>query len=446
MSPSAPDSKPLHERPVELLQELVRFDTTNPPGAEKECILYIEGLLSEAGLECSLLARDENRPNLVARLKGRGEAPPLLLYGHVDVVTTANQEWTHPPFEGKIVDGFLWGRGTLDMKGGVAMMIAALLRAKAEGFAPAGDVIFAALCDEENGSDFGARFLVENHPERFEGVRYALGEFGAMSVTMGPRRFYPIQVTEKQKCELKATVRGPGGHGARAMRGGAMAKLGRMLTQLDQRRLPVHVTPSVRRMIEAMASALPFPQGFLPRQLLKPFWTDRVLGILGAKGAAFDPLLHNTVNATVVRGGEKENVIPSEIAVRMDGRILPGQTPEDLLRELRQVVGDEVELEVVRFDPGPKEPDMGLFDLLAGVLRDADPDGTPTPMVLSGVTDGRLFAHLGIESYGFTPMKLPATPRLFDTVHAADERMPVEAAEFGAQAMYEVLRRYGHST
>ncbi len=168
----------IHERPVELLQSLIRFDTTNPPGNEAECIAYIDKLLTDAGFETVTVAKDPGRPNLIARLMGRGEAPPLLLYGHVDVVTTAGQRWTRPPFGGEVADGFVWGRGAIDMKGGLAMYLSAFMRAKAEGLTPAGDVLLAALSDEEAGGDFGARYLVESHAGLFEGVRYAVGEIG----------------------------------------------------------------------------------------------------------------------------------------------------------------------------------------------------------------------------------------------------------------------------
>lgn len=442
---SSTTNQTIYKRPAELLQNLIRFDTTNPPGNEAECITYINGLLTEAGFETTLLAKSSNRPNLIARLQGRGTAPPLLLYGHVDVVTTANQKWTHPPFEGKIVDGCVWGRGALDMKGGVAMMLAALLRAKAEGLTPAGDVVLALVCDEEAGGDYGVKYLVEEHPEQFEGIRYALGEFGGFPLYVGPRKFYLIQVAEKQICFIKATVRGPGGHGSLPMRGGAMAKLARLLQRLDQHRLPVHITPVARQMVEAMASALPFPLGIVLRQLVNPILTDTVLNLLGEKGRMFESLFHNTVNATMVHGGEKVNVIPSEITVALDGRLLPGYTPDDLIAELRPIIGDEVELELVRHDPGPAEPDMGMFDLLAGILREADPDGIPMPLLLSGTTDARFFSRLGIQTYGYTPMNLPPEFNFAQLAHAADERIPVDAVDFGANAIYKVLQRYGKS-
>jgi len=430
------------QNPVELLQKLIQFDTTNPPGNESECIAFINQLLTQAGIETKILAKSQQRPNLIARLPGQGNTSPLLLYGHVDVVTTENQDWKHPPFEAKIADGFIWGRGTLDMKGGIAMMLAAVLRSKAEGLNPAGDIVLVILCDEEAGGEYGAKYLVENHSEQFAGIRYAIGEFGGYTAHVGAKKFYPIQIAEKQVCWIKATIRGPGGHGARPMRGGAMAKLADLLYRLDNRRLPVHITPVTRQMVEIIASNLSFPKKQIFRQLLKPFLTNRILRLLGETSQYFDPLLHNTINATIVRGGEKINVIPSEITVELDGRLLPGFCSDDMLTELRQLIGEEVELELLRHDSNPADLNMGLFNTLASILQKADPDGIPIPMLLPAFTDARFFSRLGIQTYGFTPMKLPVGFNFFEAIHAADERIPLEAMDFGANAIYELLKRY----
>jgi len=425
------------------LQNLIRFDTTNPPGNEAECIFYINGLLTGAGYKTKLFYKDSNRPNLIASLKGKDTAAPLLLYGHVDVVTTSGQEWTHPPFEGKITDGYVWGRGALDMKGGIAMMLAAFLRAKAEGLTPTGDVVLAILSDEEAGGACGAKYLVENHADEFEGIQYAIGEFGAFVLHMGHKRFYPIQVAEKQLCWLKATVQGPGGHGSFPMRGGAMAKLAQLLRMLDRHRLPVHITPIIRQTLTGMVSNLPFPTSLILRQLLNPHLTDNLLNLLGEKGRIFDPLLHNTVNATIVRGGDKINVVPSEIVLEMDGRLLPGYNPGDMIAELREIIGDEVKLEVVWHEPGPSEPNMGLFNTLSGILREIDPEGVPLPLLLSGVTDARFFSQLGVQTYGFLPMNLPSDFNFAQSIHAADERIPVDSVRFGSDAIYKLLQHYG---
>jgi acetylornithine deacetylase/succinyl-diaminopimelate desuccinylase-like protein len=361
----------------------------------------------------------------------------------VDVVTTSGQEWTHPPFEGKITDGYVWGRGALDMKGGIAMMLAAFLRAKAEGLTPAGDVVLAILSDEEAGGACGAKYLVENHADEFEGIQYAIGEFGAFVLHMGHKRFYPIQVAEKQLCWLKATVQGPGGHGSLPMRGGAMAKLAQLLRLLDRHRLPVHITPTIRQTLTGMVSNLPFPTSLILHQLLRPRLTDNLLNLLGEKGRIFDPLLHNTVNATIVRGGDQINVVPSEIVLEMDGRLLPGYSPGDMIAELREIIGDEVKLEVVWHEPGPSEPNMGLFNTLSEILREIDPEGVPLPLLLSGATDARFFSQLGVQTYGFLPMNLPADFNFPQAIHAADERIPVESVRFGSDAIYKLLQRYG---
>lgn len=431
----------LYERPVELLQQLIRFDTTNPPGNEAACIAFINDLLMQAGLSTIILAADPARPNLITRLKGRGDAPPLLLQGHIDVVTTEKQDWQHPPFSGEIADGYIWGRGTLDMKGTVTMMICALLRAHAEGVSLPGDVILAILSDEEAGGSLGAQYLVENHPQIFEGVRYALGELGGFTSYIAGHKFYPIQVLEKQMCWLRATLHGPGGHGSMPMRGGAMAKLGRMLQRLDQHRLPVHITPIPQQMIETIASVLPETVGAQFQKLLDPTQTDNILDQLATHAAFFDPILHNTINATTVHGGAKVNVIPSEIVLELDGRLLPGFTADDMLQELHALLGNDIEFEVVLYGKGRAEADMGLYETLADILREADPSGTPMPVLMPAVTDGRFFSQLGIQTYGFHPMNLPEGLNFLQSLHAANERLPIEALSFGTQAIYQVLLR-----
>jgi acetylornithine deacetylase/succinyl-diaminopimelate desuccinylase-like protein len=431
----------LQDRPLELLQQLLRFDTSNPPGNERECIEWIKGLLEALGCEVRILAEQPERPNLIARIAGRGESPPLLLQGHVDVVA-ARGEWQHGPFVGELADGYVWGRGALDMKGGVAMMLAAFMRAKASGAPPPGDVILCLLADEEAGSPLGADFLVREHAELFDGVRYSIGEFGGFTMDVAGRRFYPIMVAEKQICWTRATVRGPAGHGSMPIRGGAMGKLGRLLQRLDRRRLPVHVTPVARSMIEAIAADVPATLAVPLRGLLVPTLTDRLLDAFGERGRIFDPALHNTVSATIVQGGEKENVIPDTISLSLDCRLLPGFTPEQVFAELRALSGVELEFEIAQHDPVSGKPDMALFEKLAGTLRELDAEAKPIPMLLPGVTDGRFFSRLGIQTYGFLPMQLPPELPFMQLIHAPDERLPADTVEFGTRAIGRVLERF----
>ena len=434
----------MHERPVELLQRLIRFDTSNPPGNERACIEWARDLLEENGCSVRIVARDPERPSLVARLSGDGRAPGLLLQGHVDVVP-AKGTWSRPPFGGEVVDGYVWGRGALDMKGGVAMMLSAFLQAAGADAPPPGDVVLCLLSDEEGRGDFGARFMVENHPELFDGVRFAIGEFGGFTMDVAGRRVYPIMVAEKQLCSLRATLRGPAGHGSLPVRDGAMGKLGRLLSALERRRLPVHVTPVARSLIEGIAAEAPRATRLPVRALLRPRLTDRVLDRLGERGRLFDVLLHNTASATVIRGGHAHNVIPGEVSVDLDCRLLPGFRPDDVFQELGALAGVPLELEVVRYDPGPPAPDLTLFDTLGAILRELDPEARPVPLLLPGVTDGRFFARLGIQTYGFLPMQLPSKMRFLELVHGVDERIPVDAVAFGTTAIRRLLERFGNA-
>ena len=444
MSTSASDQITIYQRPVELLQNLIHFDTTNPPGNERECITYIKHLLDTVGIETTLLASDPARPNLIARLTGRKNVPPLLLYGHVDVVSTENQVWQHPPFGGDLAGSYIWGRGALDMKGGVAMMIAAFLRAKTEGIVPPGDVVLALVSDEEGGSNFGAKYLIEKHASLFDGIHHAIGEFGGCAFYIGEKRFYPIMVAEKLPCMIEASVLGRTGYPSLAIRGGAMAKLARVLQQLDRQCTPLHITDVARESIKTMADALSFPSNLILRQLLTPKLSSRVLRLLGTKGEVFEPMLHNTVNATAIGGADKLFVLPERIVLNLACLLLPGYSPDDMMFELHQIIGDDIELKVTYVDGTvPAVPDMGLFDTLDNILREADSDGIPLPVLLPVPTDGRFFSQLGIQTYGFLPMNLPKDFNFWQTIHAANERIPVEALTFGTEAIFKVLQRFG---
>lgn len=426
--------------PVELLQNLIRFETINPPGNEAACIAYVDSLLREAGIETQIYEKFPGRPNLIARLKGSGNARPLLLYGHVDVVPVTDQKWTHPPFSGDIIDGYVWGRGALDMKGGVAMLVTAFIEAHAQEYPLAGDLILCLVSDEERGGDAGARFLVEEHPELFSGVQHALGEFGGFPLFLGGKKFYTIQVAEKQALWLRATTRGPAGHASAPVRGGAMAKMGALLTALDSYRPPAQITAPAQAMFTAIADGLDAPLSDLIRGLLDPAQSDSLVEMLGDMSRSIYPLLHNTVSPTVIRAGEATNVIPAAVLLELDVRLLPGVKVEDFLADLRAVIGDEVELENVLFDPGPGEPDMRLFNRLADVLREADPEAVPIPYLLGGVTDARFFTQLGIQTYGFLPMQLPDSLDFASFIHAADERIPVDGLAFGVDVIGRFLR------
>lgn len=428
---------------VEILRQLVRVDTTNPPGDEAPAVAIIESLLAEAGIESTRIASDPARPNLIARIRGRGTAPPLLFQGHIDVVPVTGQVWSHPPFEGAIADGFIWGRGTLDMKGPIVMMLDAFLRAAADPAPPAGDLILAVLADEEMQGTYGARFLVAEHPEIFEGVRYSIGEFGAFPFDIDGTRFYPIQIAERIGVGFVITIEGPAGHGSMPIRGGAMAKLGKILRALDQRRMPVHLTTATRLMVEAMSEHVSGKTKWALDRLADERTAGLTLRALQSQLGMLEPMFRNTVSPTVVQGGDKHNVIPAKISLNLDGRMLPGMSVGEFEQELRAIVGEDCAIKaIVDGATTPAEPDLGLFDVLAGALTAHDPSAVPIPFLLPAVTDGRWFAQLGIQPYGYTPITLPDGFDFQRTVHAADERIPIEALEFGSNVILEVIRRY----
>ena len=434
----------IYQRPAELLQHLIRFDTTNPPGAEAACVNFIAECCHSLGIETALYAKDAARPNLVARLKGAGNAAPLLLYGHVDVVSTANQDWTHPPFAGLIDQGMVWGRGALDMKGGVAMMTAAFLRAKAEELALPGDVILCILSDEEAGGVNGAKFMVDEHAELFAGVKYAIGEFGGFPVYIGGKKFFAIQVAEKSSCRARLIFRGPAGHGSVPRRSpdNATYKLAKGLEALNTYRLPPHITPAAENMINALADGLGGMMGETLRKLLDPAHTDAVLDELGQLGRQFDALLHNTASPNILRGGDKINVVPGQVEVDIDMRVVPGFDAAEAMDELRALVGEWGEVQLLHHSDVKGYLDMGLFDTLADILLDGQDAAGAFPLLMSGGTDGRFFNQLNIQSYGYLPMDLPEDFDFMSTVHAANERIPVDTLQFGADKIYAALSRF----
>lgn len=422
---------------ITVTQELIRRDTSNPPGNEIACVDYLSELFQEAGFDPIVLAKEKERANLVVRLAGRGEAPPLLFYGHLDVVTTENQVWTFPPFAGHIEDGYLWGRGSLDMKGGVAMLACSLLEARKRGIVPAGDIIYCAVSDEEAGGDFGASFLVDEHPDLFDGVQYAIGEFGGFSIRFGGQTYYPIMVGEKQICHVRATAKGVSGHASAPVRDGAVSRLARFISLLEEKQPALLIEPPVRQLIETISGSVPELMGLMDEKT-----ADAVLAGLGPYANVFAPLLRATVCPTMISASSILNVIPAEAKVDLDCRLLPSQKPDDVLDHLNELAGDLVDIELVRYEEGTGIPDMTMFDMLGQILQDADVGAKVCPFVLSGSTDGRHFKRLGIQTYGFTPLKLPVDFDFFNLAHAPDERVPTAALEFGVERLVELLKRY----
>lgn len=427
----------VRDEAVRLLRELLRIDTTNPPGNEHAAAEFLAALLVREGFEPRLLTSEPGRSSVIARLNGRGQRGPLLLQGHTDVVPADPAEWSRPPFSGDLAGGYVWGRGALDMKGTVIMQLLAVIMAKRLGLRPRGDVIFCAVPDEETGGFLGAGWLVDNHPELVR-AEVALGEVGGYTVFLGVDRYYPIQVTEKVGCQLRLRVSGASGHGSMPIRDGAMAKAGRVLEALTHRRLPAHLSPVSERFVRSLAESQPLLLG-----LLDPARSDGVLAELGAEGRMWEAILHNTATPTVIQGGSKTNVIPGSIEIVIDGRLLPGQSAETFIDEVRGLVGDDAEIVNVRHTPSHTEaPVDAFFEQLCDVVRELDPGARPVPAIVTGITDARHFARLGTRCYGFAPVRLnPETP-FWTLFHGADERIPVDGLAFGVEAIFRVIEQY----
>lgn len=428
-----------------LCQTLLRMDTTNPPGNERICAQLLERELREVGLEPVLLEAAPARTNLVTRLRGTGKLPPLLLTAHLDVVEADPTKWRRPPFSGEEFEGCLWGRGAIDMKNMAAMCTAIIRRLAASGTRLDRDLIFAAVADEEAGCDLGSRFLVEQHRSLVE-AEYAIGESGGFSLHLGDTTFYPVQVAEKGFCWVRARVVGEPGHGSMPRHDSVVTRLGEALAAIGRTQLPLHPTKHVSDFLDAIRARQPQLIQPLIKLLARPQLLARVARLVpgAAFSRSFSALLANTAAATVVRAGAKTNVIPGVAEFEIDGRTLPGQTDEDLLRELRAVLGPDVELEVIKSAPPiVTEPVASpVYDSIARQITAREPDAVVLPYLIPGFTDAKYFTRMGARWYGFSPVKIEKGSgiRFADMFHGHDERVPVAGLAWGAEVLDAVVR------
>ena len=435
----------LCDHAVDLCQRLLRIDTTNPPGNERVAVELCAEELRTAGLEPVVLESAPGRGNVVARLRGTGERAPLLLTAHLDVVEADASKWKYPPFSGQIAEGCLWGRGAIDMKNHAAMSIALMSRLAREGRRLDRDLIFAGVADEEAGCEQGSGWLVDHHPELVR-AEYAIGEGGGFNIELGGKRFFTIQVAEKGFCWVRARAHGEPGHGSMPREDSAILKLARALTRLGERGLPAHRTEIVSEFLASLATAQP--------RLLKPALgaalesglLQRIVRLVPNPSIArpMAAMFANTAAPTVLRAGSKTNVIPGVAEAELDGRTLPGQTDDDLLRELRSVLGPEVELEVMRSQPPveTRPSSSALYDAMRDVLAAREPDARAVPYMIPGFTDAKSFTRLGARWYGFSPVRLPHGMRFADMFLGHDERIPVDGLRWGTEVLTEVVMRF----
>ena len=423
---------------VRICRDLLRIDTTNTGDlattvGERVAAEYVAAELAEVGIESQLREAAPGRTSLIARIEGTDSSrPALLVHGHLDVVPADPGEWSVHPFAGEEKDGFLWGRGAIDMKDFDAMMIAVVRQWAREGRRPPRDIVLAFLADEEAGGDYGAGHLVDTEPELFEGCTEAIGEVGGFSYDVGnDRRLYLIETAEKGIDWLRLKSRGRPGHGSMIHDDNAITALSEAVGRLGRHRFPVVLTPTVRAFLDEVGAALGIE--------IDPDDPETAIGKLGSLAAIIGATIRNTANPTRLDAGYKDNVIPSTATAVVDCRTLPGQA-EIFREQLRAVIGPDIEIETGHLHPAVETTfDGPLVEAMKAALRAEDPGAHAVPYMLSGGTDAKSFSRLGIRCFGFSPLRLPADLNFSALFHGIDERVPVSGLQFGVRVLDRFL-------
>ena len=435
---SAFASEPLST--LELLKELVRIDTSNPPGNETAAARFIQDYLKKFGIDSEIIESKPGRGNLIARLKGNGKKESLALLGHLDVVPADPKEWKHPPFEAVVEGDHIHGRGTLDMKGLAALEINTVARLKLENFPLEGDVLLILTADEEAGGKEGAHFLVQNHWEKVK-TPQVFSE-GSIGVEREGMNLYPVQVAEKGVAWMKLTATGASGHGSMPTKDNAVLKLIRAIDRLTARPEPLERTAVVQEFLNQLSQSMPFPQSWVlkhffdgPVKALAP----KLAGDFLEKQKAFGAMIRNTVTPTMLQAGYKTNVIPAEATGFIDARILPGWTAESFRKKLEERLSDPgIKIEVV-MESLPNESDFRtpFFQTLKKSIQSVDPKALVAPYMSPGATDLRFFREKGSTCYGIIPFV--ASQEEIDTVHGKDERVRISEIARGEKILYNLV-------
>ncbi|OCB27623.1 hypothetical protein A5674_01065 [Mycobacterium malmoense] len=430
---------------VEVVSRLIRFDTTNTgepetTRGEAECAQWVAEQLAQVGyLPQYVESGAPGRGNVIARLAGADSSRgALLIHGHLDVVPAEPAEWSVHPFSGAVKDGFVWGRGAVDMKDMVGMMIVVARQLKRAGIVPPRDLVFAFLADEEHGGSYGAQWLVDNRPDLFEGVTEAIGEVGGFSLTVprrdgGERRLYLIETAEKGLSWMRLTARGPAGHGSMVHDQNAVTAVAEAVARLGRHQFPLVLTDTVAQFLAAVSEETGLTFDVESRDLAG------VIEKLGPMARMLKAVLHDTANPTMLKAGYKANVVPAVAEAVVDCRILPGRKAA-FEAEVDELLGPDVTREWIKdFSSYETSFDGDLVDAMNAAVLALDPDGRTVPYMLSGGTDAKSFARLGIRCFGFSPLRLPPDLDFTALFHGVDERVPVDALRFGTDVLAHFL-------
>jgi acetylornithine deacetylase/succinyl-diaminopimelate desuccinylase-like protein len=424
----------LRDEVSELLRELIRLDTVNPPGNETRAAELLRDYLEQSGVACELYAKVPERANLVARIPGRGEGPRLALLSHTDTVLADPGEWQVDPWSGELRDGEIWGRGALDMKGQVAASAVAIASLAREGFQPGGDLIFVAAADEEVGVDFGLSWLCKEHPEAVR-VEYSLNEGAGDRAVIGDRPFYLASTAEKMSSPFVLRVRGRSGHASMpGIADNALVKASRLIQRLGEFKPEPRLEPEVAALCEAVVGAPPAD-------------ANEVLSVARAvdpiAAELVEPLVGMTFSPTMATASQKRNVIPALCEVTVDCRLLPGQTQAEAEQVVREVLSEgDYELDWIEGHGGTRSPMEGpLWDAIGSWVAETEPGATVAPICLAGFTDSHwLRDAFGTVAYGFFPMRFMDPQLATRLVHSADERVRVDDLELGVEFLRYAAR------
>ncbi len=428
---------------VDLVSALIRFDTSNTGDlattkGEAECARWVAAKLAEVGYQPEYLESGApGRGNVFVRLPGADPSRgALLIHGHLDVVPAEAADWSVHPFSGAVSDGYVWGRGAVDMKDMCGMMLAVARHFKRAGVVPPRDLVFAFVADEEHGGRYGAQWLVDNRPDLFAGVTEAVGEVGGFSITLpgrdgSPRRLYLIETAEKGLLWMRLTARGRAGHGSMVHGENAVTTIAAAVARLGAHEFPVILTDTVAQFLAAVAeeTGLSFDADDLDGSIAK----------LGPMARMLGATLRDTANPTMLKAGYKANVIPATAEAVVDCRVLPGRQ-DAFLREVDELLGPDVTREWISELPSYETSfDGDLVDAMNDAILAVDPDSRIVPYMMSGGTDAKSFARLGIRCFGFAPLRLPPELDFAALFHGVDERVPVDALQFGARVLAHFL-------
>lgn len=444
--------KEIEDEITDLLSDLIKIDTTNPPGNETKAAKYLASTLEKEGFKCELYESAPGRGSVVTRIEGNRQKSNLILLSHLDVVAANKTEWSVDPFGGVVKDKFVWGRGALDMKSMTAMEVMVVKLLKRNGAKLKGDVILAATADEEKGGEMGAGWLVQNHPDRVQ-AEHVINEGGGTAVPSNGKNLFTIQTAEKGIYWFKIKAKGTPGHGSvPGAADNSIMRMSQVVATLGNHRSKITIVPTVRQYLNELSKQNKHVKQAMAIIEKSPEKSDEALDQLSEYDSYIAEELRArmrmTVTPTMINGGVKENVIPSQCEAVFDCRVLPGQSPAGAMAEIKSLLAD-VDLDKLEFEtieasePSESRLDTALYELMVKTIKDFDKNCSVAPVMLTGGTDSRFFRQKGIACYGFHPLKADMPyGAMQKTIHGIDERVSIENLVFGTSVLYEVIERF----